>query len=126
VQQKERCVKGEMMMRLIIRVLASTLAVLIAARLIPGIEVNGYQAALVAAIVLGLLNVTIRPIIMLLTLPLNLLTLGLFSWVINGFLFWIVGNILEGFKVHDFVAAFLGALLVTLISWIVNLLLRRR
>jgi putative membrane protein len=115
-----------MMMRLIIRLLVSALAVLIAARLIPGIEVNGYKGALIAAVVLGLFNVTIRPVILLLTLPLNLLTLGLFSWVINGFLFWIVGNILDGFKVHDFAAAFLGALLVTLLSWIVNLLLRRR
>jgi putative membrane protein len=125
-QQKERYVKGEMVMRLIIRLLASALAVLIAAHVIPGIEVNGYGDALIAAVVLGLLNLVIRPIIMLLTLPLNILTLGLFSWVINAFLFWVVGNILNGFKVDDFAAAFLGALLVTIISWIVNLLLRRR
>ncbi len=103
-------------MKWIIRLLVSAIAVFVAAHLIPGIEVSGYGGALKAAIILGLLNLFVRPIIMLFALPLNFLTLGLFSLVINGFLFWLAGNLLPGFQVHHFVAAFLGALIVAIVN----------
>lgn len=89
----------------------------------PSIHVASFEAALVAALLLGLVNTLVRPVLVLLTLPVTLLTLGLFILVINGILFWLVGSILRGFIVQDFSTAFFGALLYSLISWLLSSLL---
>jgi len=98
-------------------------SLLLLAWLIPAVHVTGFGAALIVALVLGLLNAVIRPVLIVLTLPVNLLTLGLFTFVINGFLFWLAARILEGFSVASFGWAILAAILYSLISWAVSSLL---
>ncbi len=91
--------------------------------LLPGIRVSSFGAALVTALVLGLINTLIRPILVLLTLPITLLTLGLFILVINALLFWMVASFVPGFQVQGFGSAFWGAIaysvITTLVSWLI-------
>lgn len=90
---------------------------------LPGIRVSSFAAALVTALVLGLINTVIRPILVLLTLPITLLTLGLFILVINALLFWLVASFVPGFQVQGFWSAFWGAIaysiITTLVSWLI-------
>jgi putative membrane protein len=90
------------------------------------IHVPSFAAAMVAALVLGLVNTLIRPILVLLTLPVTILTLGLFILIINGLLFWLVGSLDLGFRVDDFWSAVLGAIVYSVISWLLSALLLRR
>lgn len=105
-------------MKLLIRLLINALAILLVAYLVPGVAVSGFYTALIVAVVLGLLNLVIKPLILLLTLPITILTLGLFTFVINALLFWFVGTVVKGFSVEGFVPAFLGALILTVVGWI--------
>jgi putative membrane protein len=89
----------------------------------PSIHVSSFGAALIAALVLGLVNTLVRPVLVLLTLPVTILTLGIFILILNGILFWFVGSILQGFVVQDFSTAFFGALLYSIISWLLSSLL---
>ena len=89
-------------MRLLIIWMLNGLALIAVANFVPGIRVDGFVAALIAAFVLGLVNTLIRPLLLLLTLPVTLLTLGLFIFVINGALFWLVGSVLRDFIVDSF------------------------
>ena len=95
-----------------------TIAVLLAAYLIPGIKVDSLGSAIIGAAILGLLNALIKPIFIILTLPITLLTLGLFIFVINALLFWLAGSIVRGFSVRSFGSALLGSLVVTVITFI--------
>ena len=104
-------------MRLVLMWVFNAMALIGVAYFVPGIRVDGFVAALVAALVLGLVNTLIRPILVLLTLPITLLTLGLFILAINGFLFWFVGSVLEGFIVTGFWPGVGGALLYSVFSW---------
>lgn len=104
----------------LIRLVVNTLVVLLAAHWIPGIHVTGFSAAFFAALILGIINLVIRPLLLLLTLPINILTLGLFTLVINALLFWLTGALIDGFDVNGFIPAFLGALLLTVVSWVLN------
>lgn len=110
-------------MKIIIRILITTVALLVAAYIIPGISVATFYSALIVAIILGIINLIFRPILILLTLPINILTLGLFTLVINGLLFWLVASFVRGFAVSGFWAAFLGALVVSVFSFLGNHLL---
>ena len=101
-------------MKLIARLLLTVLALLLVAEYVPGITVDGFKSALVAAVVLGLLNIFIRPIILILTLPINFLTLGLFTFVINAALFLFVANTIDGFAVEGFWPALVGSLIVSI------------
>jgi len=92
---------------------------------LPGISVAGFGRALLVVLVLGLVNALIRPVVLLLTLPINLLTLGLFTFVINALMFWLVGWLIEGFYVAGFVPAFWGALCMMVIGWIINVILNK-
>jgi putative membrane protein len=92
-------------------------ALIAVASFVPGIHVEGFTAALVAAFLLGLVNTLIRPLLLLLTLPVTLLTLGIFIFIINGLLFWFVGSILRDFIVDSLWHGVLGALLYSLFSW---------
>ncbi|HEY4474136.1 MAG TPA: phage holin family protein [Candidatus Paceibacterota bacterium] len=107
-------------MDFLVRFLGATLAVLLAAYLIPGFVVSGFYTALIVALVLGVLNITIKPILVLLTLPLNLLTLGLFSFVINAALLLFIASFVEGFTVTGFVPALLGGVVIAVVNWIVH------
>ncbi|HEU5177317.1 MAG TPA: phage holin family protein [Burkholderiales bacterium] len=109
-------------MRLLIVWLINALALIAVAYLMPSIQISSFGAALVAALVLGLVNAVVRPILVLLTLPVTILTLGLFIFVLNGLLFWMVGSWLEGFWVGGFWAGVLGAILFSLVSWALSAL----
>src|SRR5215212_5697818 len=97
-------------MRILLVWLINALALIAVAYLIPSISVSSFGTALVAALILGLVNAVIRPVLILLTLPATLLTLGLFIFVINALLFWWVGSFVEGFHVSGFWAGFFGAI----------------
>jgi len=114
-------------MRLLITWLVNALALLALPYLFTSIHVDAFTTALIAALVLGLINTLIRPILVLLTLPATLLTLGLFIFVINGLLFWLVGSFVKGFTVGGFWAGVFGAIVYSVISWALSsLLLERR
>lgn len=108
-------------MRFILRWVLNALALMgIAYYLVPGIKIDNFFSALVAALVLGLINALIKPILLILTLPVNLLTLGLFTFIINALLFWFASLVVKGFTVVDFAAAFWGALCLSIVSWITH------
>jgi len=104
-------------MRLLLIWILNALALLAVANFVPGIHVDGFTAALIAAFFLGLVNTLIRPLLLLLTLPVTLLTLGMFIFVINGLPFWFVGSVLRGFVVDGFWHGVLGAVLYSIFSW---------
>lgn len=104
-------------MRILMVWLLNALALLAVAYLLPSIRVEGFGSALIAALVLGLINTLIRPLLTLLTLPLTVITLGLFYLVLNGLLFWLASALLPGFQVSGFLAALAGAILYGLIAW---------
>lgn len=110
------------MTRLVLRWALNSLALFIVMRLITGIQIDRFQDLLLATLVIGLLNVFLRPIIVLLTLPVTLLTLGLFTLVINGLIFYLASHLVSGFHVAGFGAAFLAALLFSLFSSVLNML----
>ena len=109
-------------MRIILIWCCNALALIAVAYLLPGVRVEGFGSALLAALVLGLINTLVRPLLILLTLPVTLLSLGLFILVINGLLFWFAGSVLRGFEVGGFWAAMMGALLYSIISSVLSLL----
>jgi putative membrane protein len=111
------------MMSLAARWILNAAALLLIAYLYPGVEVQGFGAALIAALVLGLVNALIRPILIVLTLPATILTLGLFIFVINALLFWFVAEIVHGFAVTGFGAALVGSLLYSLFTLVTSRLL---
>ena len=102
---------------LIIRWVISAVSLLIAAAVLPGIHLQGALLAFVAAAVLGVCNAVLRPVLLVLTLPINILTLGLFTLVINGSLLYLVAGIIRGVEIDSFWWAVLGALVIGLISW---------
>ncbi|WP_137720013.1 phage holin family protein [Methylobacillus flagellatus] len=110
-------------MKLLIVWLLNALALLAVAYLMPSIQVAGFTGALIAAAVIGLVNMLIRPLLVILTLPVTVLTLGLFIFVINGVLFLVVGNLLQGFEVASLMAGIIGAVLYSVISWILTAVL---
>lgn len=112
-------------MSLILRWVLNALVLLCVAYYLPGVAVSGFYAAMVAALVLGFINALIKPIIVLLTLPVNILTLGLFTFVINALMFWLASTVVKGFSVSGFGAAFWGALILTLASALINSLLKK-
>lgn len=111
---------------LLIRWLVLTIAILVTAYLIDGIQVTGFFSALFAAAILGLLNAFFRPILLILTLPINILTLGLFTFIINAMLLMMVSGLIPGFTVYGFWAAVFGSLLISLVSWILTTFIDRR
>lgn len=108
------------MIIIIMRWLIITAAILLSSILIPGIRVDSLLTAVVAAGILGLINIFIKPVLIILTLPLNILTLGLFSFIINAFLLKMVSYFVTGFEVNGFWAALLGALVISLVNWLTN------
>lgn len=111
-------------MRIILIWIFNALALLGVAYFLPGIRVDGLISALIAALLLGLVNTFLRPLLILLTLPVTVLTLGLFIIVINGLLFWFAGSVLAGFEVEGFWTGVLGALLYSVFSFALSLFLR--
>ena len=107
-------------MGLLVRWLILTAAITIASYLITGIEVSGFFSAFFAAAILGVLNVFFRPILLILTLPINILTLGLFTVVSNAVLLKMASGVISGFEVHGFWSAVWGALIISLVNWLLS------
>ncbi|WP_313299270.1 phage holin family protein [Diaphorobacter sp.] len=108
-------------MKLILKWLLSAAALLFVAYLYSGVEVRSYSSALIAAAVIGLLNVIVRPVLVILTLPVTLITLGLFLFVINALMFWAASSLLgSGFQVHGFVAALIGSLIYSVLGMLIE------
>jgi len=107
-------------MGFILRVLINAGALMLAARVVPGIYLAGWKPALLAGLVLGLVNGIIRPVLVILTFPLTLLTLGLFLLILNGFCLAMTAWFVPGFDVRGFLPAVLGALIVTVVSWLLT------
>ena len=105
---------------ILIRWLILTVAILSAAYLLDGMEVRGFTSAFFAAAVLGILNAVLRPVLIILTLPLNILSLGLFTFVINAFLLKMASGVIPGFEVHGFWPALFGSLIISLVSWLLS------
>ncbi len=112
-------------MRLLLLWLINTVALFILPHLLNSVQVDSMSAALLAALLLGLVNTLIRPVLILLTLPVTFLTLGLFIFVINGLMFWFVADLVQGFRVASFGSAILAALVYSVISWLLSALFIR-
>jgi putative membrane protein len=111
-------------MGFLIRLVVNAVALICVAYVVPGIHVSGLGGALIAALILGIVNAILRPILMVLSLPLEVITLGLFTLVINALLFWLVGALHVGLTVDGFWPAFWGALVMAIVSWILSMLTR--
>lgn len=105
---------------ILIRWLVLTVGILLTAYLMDGIEVRGFASAFLAAAILGILNAFFRPILLILTLPINVLSLGLFTFIINAILLMMVSGVISGFVVRGFWSAVFGSLLISLVSWVLN------
>lgn len=111
------------MPRFLITWIVTAVSLAITANLIPGISINSWQTAAVAAVILGLVNAIVRPILIFFTLPLTILTLGLFLFVINAISFWLVAYLIKGFEIPNFADALLGSIVLSLITWMINLII---
>ena len=109
-------------MRFLARVLLNALAIGVAAWLVPGVQLSGPVPAIIAGVLLGFVNALVKPILVLLTLPFTLVTLGFFLFVVNAICFGLTAALVPGFDLTGFAAAFFGALVVTVVSWVVNAL----
>lgn len=110
-------------MRVLLVWILNAVALYLVTLIVPGVSVRDYLTAFVAAIVLSLINTLVKPVLILLTLPVTLVTLGLFLFVINALLFWFVGSVLPGFEVAGFWSALGGAIVYSLLAWLFSLLL---
>ncbi len=108
------------MTRILTRIIVTAFALVLVAQFVPGIAVDGAFTAIIAAVVLGVLNTLVRPILVILTLPVTIVTLGLFIFVINAFLFWIAASFIDGFTVTGFVPALIGSLIVSAVGLFVQ------
>jgi putative membrane protein len=114
------------MIAFLIRVAVNTMAIALAAKVIPGVEVDTVVSALAAGFLLGVVNALVRPVLLILTLPITFVTLGLFILVVNGACFWFVAWLIDGFRVKGFWPAVAGALVVSAASWVLTALVNER
>lgn len=110
-------------MRLLLVWILNAIALIAVAYLYPGVQVADWKAAAIAALVLGLVNTLVKPVLVILTLPVTIITLGLFLLVLNALLFWAVASLVDGFHVTGFWAALLGAVLYSVIGWLLSMLI---
>jgi putative membrane protein len=108
------------MVKLIVKWLLSAAALLFVAYVYSGVQVSSFGAAMIAAFIIGLLNTVVRPILVVLTLPVTIVTLGLFLFIINALMFWAASGLLGGFHVRDFTAALIGSLIYSLLGVVVE------
>jgi putative membrane protein len=111
------------MQGLVVRWLVSALALYLTSLVVPGIQIQGVASLLFAAVTIGILNAVVRPVILLLTLPLTIVTLGLFVLVVNAGMLWLASEVVKGFEVHGFWSAFGGWLLMSFFTFVINLLI---
>jgi putative membrane protein len=104
----------------LLHLVLTAVAILIVANLVGGVHVSGFGAAVIGALILGLVNGFVRPVMILLTLPLTIVTLGLFLFVVNALMFWLVAALVPGFQISGFGAALLGSLLLTVLNILID------
>ena len=109
-------------MKILVRLLINALAVAITAYLLPNVAIDSFLTAVVVAVVLSVINTFIKPVIKILTLPINLLTLGLFSFVINGLVIWFASRLVEGFTVTGFIWAIIFSIVLSIISSVLSII----
>lgn len=107
-------------MKTLIRLLLSGAGVYLASRFVPGVSVDSYKTAVIVVLILGLVNFLIKPLLIILTLPLNILTLGLFTFVINGIMVILVANIVKGFYVESLLAGIVFSIVISLLHGVIN------
>lgn len=107
-------------MGFVVRLIVNAAALWVASRLVPGFEITGLTPLILAALVLGLINAIVRPVLVVLTLPLTLVTLGLFLFVLNAFCLWLTSRLVPGFELQTFGSALLGALVISAVSWLLT------
>ena len=112
-------------MKLLAKWLLSASALLLVAYLYSGVQVQSFTSALIAAFVIGLFNAVLRPVLVLLTLPVTIVTVGLFLFVINALMFWAAASVLDGFHVPTFTAALVGSLLYSLCGMVIDVAVER-
>lgn len=110
------------MTRLVLKWVLNCFALFFVMKLVPGIQIDQFSALLLGTLAIALLNTFLRPLVLLLTLPVNLLTMGLFTLVINGLMFQLAARLVSGFRIDGFLTAFLAALLYSVFSFVLNLL----
>ncbi|HEY0908378.1 MAG TPA: phage holin family protein [Candidatus Paceibacterota bacterium] len=107
-------------MKIIVKIVIVALAIMGLPRFVPGVAVAGFYYALIAALAIGAINLLIKPLISLVTLPINIFTLGLFGLLVNGGLLWLVALYVPGFSIDGYLPAFIGALAIALINWVIS------
>lgn len=107
-------------MSLIIKLLVNALALIITANVIKGIHLSSFSSAIWASLILGIVNMVIRPIMLLITLPINFLTLGLFTLIINGLMLWTTSQLVSGFAIDTFFSALIGAIVLSIVSTVLS------
>jgi putative membrane protein len=105
-------------MKTLAKIVITALSLIVVATLFPGIIVDSVWSALMASLLLGVLNITLKPILFILTLPITFITLGLFSFILNGLFFWFASLFISGFQVDGIMSAILGAIAVSVLSWL--------
>ena len=118
VRTRPRCYSPAM--KILIKWLLSAASLLFVAYVYSGVEVQSFTSALIAAFVIGLFNVVLRPVLVLLTLPVTIVTLGLFLFVINALMFWAAATVLDGFQVNGFIAALVGSLIYSVLGMLIE------
>ena len=108
-------------MKALVYVISIAITLLLVSEHVPGIFVESFYTALVVAVIWGILGLTVRPVLKLLTLPINILTLGLFSFVLNALIFWFLATFIAGFHVYGFIPALEGSFILALVGWLVHL-----
>ena len=111
-------------MMLFLRWLLFALAIMFVAWVVPGIEVAGFWSAVLVTIIMALINIFIKPLILFITLPINILTLGIFTFVINALLFMLAGYVVPGFEIEGFWAALLGSIILSILGVMINMLVK--
>lgn len=109
-----------MVMKMLVHVLATAVTLILIANYVPGIDVSSFYIAVVVAVIWGILGLTVRPILTILTLPINIITFGLFSFILNALLFWLLSTFIEGFTVQGFVPALIGSAILSGVAWVLH------
>ncbi len=107
-------------MKALVYVFTTAVTLLLISQYVPGILVESFYTAVVVALIWGILGLTVRPVLKLLTLPINILTLGLFSFILNALLFWLLATFIKGFHVYGFIPALEGSVILAVVAWAVR------
>ena|SRR5487761_2201721 len=113
-----------MLLKILIRILATAAALLLIGQYVPGIAISSFYTALVVAVLWGIIGLTIKPVLTILTLPITIITFGLFSFILNALLFWFLATFIAGFAVAGFIPALVGSFLLTVVSWALHAALK--